>query len=323
MIIPEFLKKGDIIGVTAASCGVLDKIDKYENSINNIKKYGFKIKETSNVRASGIVSSSDIERAKELESLYLDNEVKMISIASGGDFLFDMLDNIDYSIIKDNIKWISGSSDPTSLLFLITTNYDIATIYSPCNMSGFDLEPLHQSYLNYFEILKGNLIKQEKFLYCEDKSFSDVFDKVNKWKNINGNVNEEGILIGGCIECLKDIIGTKYDKTKEFVEKYKDDGIIWYFDVFSMTSEDLYKTLIQFKYAGWFKYTKAILIGKVCFANSFIDYKYEDAIKNALPDMKVIYQFDVGHVKPSFTMINGVKVKIMSNENEGNMEYFS
>lgn len=323
MIIPEFLKKGDIIGVTAASCGVLDKIDKYENSINNIKKYGFKIKETSNVRTSGIVSSSDIERAKELESLYLDNEVKMISIASGGDFLFDMLDNIDYSIIKDNIKWISGSSDPTSLLFLITTNYDIATIYSPCNMSGFDLEPLHQSYLNYFEILKGNLIKQEKFLYCEDKSFSDVFDKVNKWKNINGNVNEEGILIGGCIECLKDIIGTKYDKTKEFVEKYKDDGIIWYFDVFSMTSEDLYKTLIQFKYAGWFKYTKAILIGKVCFANSFIDYKYEDAIKNALPDMKVIYQFDVGHVKPSFTMINGVKVKIMSNENEGNMEYFS
>lgn len=323
MIIPEFLKEGDIIGVTAASCGVLDKIDKYENSINNIKKYGFKIKETSNVRTSGIVSSSDIERAKELESLYLDNEVKMISIASGGDFLFDMLDNIDYSIIKDNIKWISGSSDPTSLLFLITTNYDIATIYSPCNMSGFDLEPLHQSYLNYFEILKGNLIKQEKFLYCEDKSFSDVFDKVNKWKNINGNVNEEGILIGGCIECLKDIIGTKYDKTKEFVEKYKDDGIIWYFDVFSMTSEDLYKTLIQFKYAGWFKYTKAILIGKVCFANSFIDYKYEDAIKNALPDMKVIYQFDVGHVKPSFTMINGVKVKIMSNENEGNMEYFS
>ena len=323
MIIPKFLKEGDIIGVTAASCGVLDKIDKYENSINNIKKYGFKIKETSNVRTSGIVSSSDIERAKELESLYLDNEVKMISIASGGDFLFDMLDNIDYSIIKDNIKWISGSSDPTSLLFLITTNYDIATIYSPCNMSGFDSEPLHQSYLNYFEILKGNLIKQEKFPYCENKSFSDDFDKVNKWKNINGNVNEEGILIGGCIECLKDIIGTKYDKTKEFVEKYKDDGIIWYFDVFSMTSEDLYKTLIQFKYAGWFKYTKAILIGKVCFANSFIDYKYEDAIKNALPDMKVIYQFDVGHVKPSFTMINGVKVKIMSNDNEGNMEYFS
>lgn len=323
MIIPEFLKKGDIIGVTAASCGVLDKIDKYENSINNIKKYGFKIKETSNVRTSGIVSSSDIERANELESLYLDNEVKMISIASGGDFLFDMLDNIDYSIIKDNIKWISGSSDPTSLLFLITTNYDIATIYSPCNMSGFDSEPLHQSYLNYFEILKGNLIKQEKFPYCENKSFSDDFDKVNKWKNINGNVNEEGILIGGCIECLKDIIGTKYDRTKEFVEKYKDDGIIWYFDVFSMTSEDLYKTLIQFKYAGWFKYTKAILIGKVCFANSFIDYKYEDAIKNALPDMKVIYQFDVGHVKPSFTMINGVKVKIMSNDNEGNMEYFS
>ena len=37
----------------------------------------------------------------------------------------------------------------------------------------------------------------------------------NEWSNLNGNVEEEGILIGGCIEVLKDIIGTKFDKTTE------------------------------------------------------------------------------------------------------------
>lgn len=321
MIIPNYLKDGDIIGVTACSCGVLDKLDKYEESISNIKENGFEIIETNNVRTTGIVSSDSVTRAKELESLYLNNDVKLVSIASGGDFLLDMLDKIDYSIIRNNIKWISGSSDPTSLLFLITTNYDIATIYSPCNMSGFDSKSLHQSYLNYLEILKGNLVRQNKFDFCEDKSFSDVFDKDNEWFNINGDVDDSGILIGGCIECLKDIIGTKYDKTKEFIEKYKNEGIIWYFDIFSMTSEDLYKTLIQFKYAGWFKYTKTILIGKVCFPNSFLEYKYEDAIKDALFDMNVIYKFDVGHVKPSFTMINGMKVRIVSNEKVGYLEY--
>lgn len=323
MIIPKYLKKDDLIGITAASCGVLDKIEKYELSISNIIEQGFKVVETNNVRTRGIVSSSSFIRAQELESLFLNKEVKLVAIVSGGDFLIDILDKIDFSIVKENVKWICGSSDPTSLLFIITTNYDIATIYSPCNMSGFNVKPLHQSYLNYFEILKGNLVKQNKFPYCESKPFNDILDKKNSWININGDVLATGILIGGCIECLKDIIGTKYDKTQEFIENYKKDGIIWYFDIFSMTSEDLYKTLIQFKYAGWFKYTKAILFGKVCFPSSFLDYRYEDAIKEALPSMEVIYQFDVGHVKPSFTMINGKKVKVVSNKDDNFLEYIN
>lgn len=321
MQIPTFLKDNDLIGITACSCGVLDKIDEYEKSLTNLYNNGFKIIETNNVRTNGIVSSDSITRAKELESLFLNPDIKMISIARGGDFLLDMLEHVDFNIIKNNVKWLSGSSDPTSLLYTITTNYDIATIYSPCNMTGLDKTPLHDSYLNYFQILKGNLLKQYKFDKCEYKSFTDELNLENKWVNINGNVNQEGILIGGCIECLKDIIGTKFDKTNEFIEKYKDEGIIWYFDVFSLTSENLYNTLIQFKYAGWFKYTKAILIGKVCFPNTFIDLSYENAIKKALHDIPVIYKFDVGHVKPSFTMINGMKTKVISNNYEESIEY--
>ena len=88
-----------------------------------------------------------------------------------------------------------------------------------------------------------------------------------------------------------------------------------------MQPEDLYRTLIQFKMAGWFRYTKAIIIGKVRFPSSFLNLSYEEMIKKALPNMKVIYNFDVGHVKPSMTMINGFKVRVISNDNEGSLEY--
>ena len=317
MITPKYLNKGDTIGTTACSCGVLEKIDKYEKSNKNIKSLGFDILETPNVRTSGIVSSDPITRAKELESLYKDSNVKAIAITSGGDFLIDMLDKVNYDVIKNNIKWLCGSSDPTSLLYTVTTNLDIATIYSPCNMSGFSSNNLHESYLNYFEILKGNLVKQNRYPFYE--SDDDIFDKENKWININGDVDETGTLIGGCIESLKDVIGTRFDKTNSFLEKYKD--TIWYFDVFSMQPEDLYRTLIQFKMAGWFRYTKAIIIGKVRFPSSFLNLSYEEMIKKALPNMKVIYNFDVGHVKPSMTMINGFKVRVISNDNEGSLEY--
>lgn len=321
MIIPKYLNDNEVIGITACSSGILDKIDKYERSINEVKEHNFRIKETNNVRTGGVVSSGTVTRARELESLFLDKEVKMVSIASGGDFLFDMLQEVNFDILKNNVKWLGGSSDPTSLLYILTTNYDIATIYSPCNMSGFSITPLHPSYENYFKIIKGDLVKQERFSKCEEKGFGDNFTKDNKWININGDVDEKGILIGGCIEVLKDLIGTKYDKTNEFIDKYGNEGIIWYFDVFSMTAEGLYNTLLQFKYAGWFRNTKAILIGKVRFPNSFVDMTYEELIAKALPDVKVVYEFDIGHVKPSFTMINGMKVRVISKTNEGGLEY--
>lgn len=321
MIIPSFLKENDIIGVTACSCGVLKKIDKYEKSINQFEDRGFKIVETNNVRTAGVVSSDKVTRARELESLFINKSVAAVAIASGGDFLYDMLSEVDFDILKNNVKWLIGSSDPTSLLYILTTNYDIATIYSPCNMSGLSSESLHKSYLDYFNILKGNLVKQEKSLFFENNEIDDLFDQPNEWININGDVLEEGILIGGCIEVLKDVIGTKFDKTNSFLEKYKDVGFIWYFDVFSMSSENLYNTLLQFDNAGWFRYANAIIIGKVRFPSTFTDMKYEDAIKKALPNIKIVYNFDLGHVKPSFTMINGMKARVVSNSEEGYMEY--
>ena len=321
MIFPKYLENCDTIGITACSCGVLGKIAKYEKSINNVKKQGFNILETDNVRTGGVVSSSNIVRARELERLFLNNNVNAIAIASGGDFLYDMLDEVDFYILKDNPKWLAGISDPTSLLYILTTKYDIATLYSPCNMSGFSSDDLHQSYLNYFEIIKGNLVKQERFPYMENNEVDDLFDQPNEWLNINGDVDESGIIIGGCIEVLKDIIGTKFDNTLEFLEKYKDEGFIWYFDVFSMTSEGLYNTLLQFKSAGWFKYARAIIIGKVRFPNTFTGMKYEDAVKKSLSDVKTIFNFDIGHVKPSFTMINGMKARVVSSDNKGSLEY--
>ena len=321
MIIPEFLKDNDVIGITACSAGVLDKIKDYEDSLDNFKKYGFKIKETSNVRTSGLVSSDKVTRALELQSLFLDKDVKMVAIARGGDFLYEMLDEVDFKVLSNNVKWLVGSSDPTSLLYILTTKYDIATMYSPCNTTGLNINPLHESYLNYLKFIKGDLVKQERYPYTEEKGFSDNFTKDNRWLNLNGDVYAEGIVIGGCIDVLKDVIGTKFDKTQEFIKRYEDEGFIWYFDIFSMSAESLYITLLQFKNAGWFKNTKAILFSKVCFPSSFVDMSYEDAIKKALPNVKVVYLFDIGHVKPSFTMINGMKARIISNDKEGSLEY--
>lgn len=80
-----------------------------------------------------------------------------------------MLSELDFNVIKDNPKWLQGYSDPTGLLFTITTNLDIATVYSD-NFKTFGMEPWHKSLDNNLEILKGNIIEQTSFSkYEEDK----------------------------------------------------------------------------------------------------------------------------------------------------------
>ena len=333
MIYPEFLKEHDTIGVTAPSDGVTDevKLKRLDNAIKNFEDRSFIIKETPNVRCSVKGrSSSSKERAEELESLYKDDNVKTIITSGGGDFLLEMLSELDFNVIKDNPKWLQGYSDPTGLLFTITTNLDIATVYSD-NFKTFGMEPWHKSLENNLEILKGNIIEQTSFSkYEEDKKLITGLEPFNLtkkvyWKNLNNEevINIKGRIIGGCLDLITELFGTRFDNTKAFLEKYKDDGIIWYFDVCELSSESLIRTLWKLKDNGYFKYTKGILFSRVYACNSYYDITYEEAIYESLKvlNIPIIINADIGHVSPRMTIINGAIATITSSKGKGKIKF--
>ena len=324
MIYPNFLKGKDYLGITAPSSGVGHKLELYNLSISNLKKH-FNIIETNSVRNNNIVSNTGEIRGKEFNELLKNDDVKCILCASGGDFCISSLEYIDFDLIINNIKWIEGYSDPTSILFYITTKYDIATIYGN-NAGSFDQIDLHKSLEINIDILKGNIKRQDKYdLFEREKLNNSLEYNLTEpviYCNVNGNVNETGRIIGGCLDVLSNIIGTKYDFTNKFIDRYNDDGIIWYFDIFSLSVEDLYNKLYQFKYAGYFDFTKCIIIGRVLFKKSFTGKTYEDILKEVLPDIKIINDFDIGHVVPKMTIINGSLVKVVSNNVEAYIETY-
>lgn len=354
MLYPKFLVKNDIIGICAPSAGIgKEKEIFFEKSLENIRKKGYRIKETASVRKEGIASNTGKIRGEEFNQLLEDKTVNMIWAASGGDMMVEMLDFIDEESLVKNPKWIVGYSDPTSLLFHVTTNFDIATIYGN-NAGSFDMENLHSSLENAFEILKGNRIKQESFEKCErEKRMPETLNSIEKseesdfpnesqkppslittelfsgyhldtdveWKTPNGKVNITGRLIGGCIDCLNFIIGTKYDGTAKFIEKYKEDGIIWYFDNFALRAEDLFFSLWHMKQAGWFQYAKGFVFGRTCFEGTLLDMSYEEAVKRALGnEVPIIMEADIGHVAPKFTLINGAIGHFISEKGKGSLE---
>ena len=166
---PSFLKGNGVIGVTAPSDGVVDsiKLNRLENAILKFFEQGYSIFETENVRMSGNGVSSDSKtRARQLEYLFEEPLVQAIICVGGGDFLLEMLSEIDLKKIEENPKWIQGYSDQTGILYLITTKLDIATIYGE-NFKTFGMEKWHPSLENNFEILNGNLITQTNFDFYE------------------------------------------------------------------------------------------------------------------------------------------------------------
>lgn len=263
---PKFLNENSTIGICAPSMGVGEKIEDFNKSIHNIKKY-FKIVETSSVRNKGLASNSAIKRAEEFQELIKNPDINMIWCASGGEILIDMLPYLDMDNILCNPKWIQGYSDPSSLLYLITTKLDIATIYG-VNAGGFDQDKLHPSLIYNLQLLKGNISIQNSFNKYEvpnslrKTSNEYQLNKEVKWISNNKEISISGRLIGGCIDVLNDIIGSYFDYTTDFIERYANDGIIWYFDIYSMSSLELYRTLFHMKYTGWFKYSKCFLYNR-------------------------------------------------------------
>lgn len=320
---PKFLSDNSIFGICAPSMGVGEKIEDFNKSINNIKKY-FKIVETSSVRNKGLASNSAIKRAEEFQELIKNSDVDMIWCASGGEMLIDMLPFLDMDNILCNPKWIQGYSDPSSLLYLITTKLDIATIYG-VNAGGFDQDKLHPSLIYNLQLLKGNIGIQNSFNKYEapnslrKKNNEYQLNKEVKWISNKKEISIKGRLIGGCIDVLNDIIGSYFDYTTDFIERYANDGIIWYFDIYSMSSLQLYRTLFHMKYTGWFKYSKCFLFGRVLISNEeFISYK--EAIKMALGDIPFIMDIDIGHTNPKMTLINGCICNIKCKDHKGSIE---
>lgn len=336
MIFPEYIKLGDKIGITAPSGGVTDeyKLLRLNSAIANFKKLGYEILETDNVRHEEYGQSSDAkQRAKEFMELYFNKDVKAIIAACGGDFLVEILPYIDFEKISNTKpKWIQGYSDITGLTFCITTICDIATIYGP-NFGSFGMKPLYKDLENSIKVLQGKDFIQNSFNMYQDGymdlksnfTFEYKFDKKTNWINLNNeeNITIEGNLLGGCLDILLSIVGTKYDNVLNYIEKYKDNGIVWYLESCELTGEQIIRGLFQLKEAGWFKYVKGFVFGRYGVYSSAYDIDYYDAIKRQLNELNVpiITDVDIGHKPPQLTIINGASARIISKNGKGILYY--
>ena len=339
MIFPDFLKQNDTIGVTAVSDGVGNELDqkRFYNGREQLKKRGYEVIFTDNVFRVGDKgrSADAATRGREFNSLLQDKRVKAIVAAKGGNFLNEMMAYVDYEAIVKQPKWYQGYSDNTWLTYVLTTKYDIATLYGS-NFGDFGMQDWQPCVENNLAVLEGKEPLQHSFERYQN-GFDDRVtglegykeDTAVCWKTDGRTAGKEsktvisGRWIGGCLDTLMILQGTGYDTTPAFVEKYKEDGIVWYLESFETTAENLMMNLWKLKESGWFKHAKGFVFGRPLFYRASMDTSYEEGVMYALGeyDVPVIFDADIGHLGPRMTIMNGARGIVETENRKGTIRF--
>lgn len=132
----------------------------------------------------------------------------------------------------------------------------------------------------------------------------------------NVEIDFSGRLLGGCVDCLINLLGTEYDRVREFTERYKDDGIIWFLEACDLNLMGIRRAMWQMEHAGWFQHCKGFLIGRPrtgMKAEEFGIDHYQAACEMIRKyNVPVMMDLDIGHLPPMMPLICGSMAQVVS-----------
>ena len=195
-MIPERIKKGDIIGIIAPADPVTNEdLEEFNSSILLMEGSGYKIKIGKNVFANPTgYGATAKQKAEDLNEMFSDKDVKMIWCARGGNNSNSIFDLIDYENIKKNPKIICGFSDITSITNIIYQKTGLVT-FSGQTFKG--VASCETEY-SYKEIIKR----------LQDGSL-ELGTKDDEYKVLQKG-SAEGIMIGGNLSLMHDLVAGNY-----------------------------------------------------------------------------------------------------------------
>lgn len=288
----------------------------------------------------------------------------VVITCGGGELMCEVVPFIDFEkIASSEPKWYMGYSDNTNYTFLSTVLADTAAIYGPC-APAFGREPWHESMEDAMKLLTGEKTEFSSYALWEKEEFSsedetgsallsyNVTEKAKYYyylpkeegneysgkllsgdeltndmsvpEELRSGLNISGRLLGGCVDILTLHVGTRTDKVAEFLEKYKDDGFIWFLECCDLDPLSMRRAFWQMREAGWFKYVKGFMIGRpLHFGEEALGVDQYNAVTDILGDVgaPIIMDLDIGHVPPMLPIVSGSVADVKAEGNKIIIKY--
>lgn len=331
----NFLPPKGTIGFVSPSfgCATSPYREAFANALEKWGAMGYSCKIGPNCYASDGVGISSIPQncAAELMKFYLDPACDCLLSCGGGELMCEILEYLDFpALAAAKPKWYMGYSDNTHFTHLLATLCDTASVYGPC-APAFGMEPWHPSLQDAFDLLCGRKNRVEGYPLWEKESLKNEENPLAPYhvtepriltKVPDCDLSFSGRLLGGCMDCLINMVGTRFDKTAAFAEKYREDGIVWFLEACDLNVFSIRRAMWQLEQAGWFSHVSGFLIGRPLNGQEMmgLDARHavlEVALRHNVP---VVMDVDLGHLPPMMPLIVGSLARVLCVGNQISIE---
>ena len=240
-------------------------------------------------------------RIEDLHEAFSRKDIKGIFCVKGGYSASQLLDKIDYELIKNNPKVFVGYSDVTNLHIVFNQKCNLGTYHGPMVKSNMINDFNDYTKTSFFEAMEKNETRYEE---PENMPLSILTEGKMPSESISG------VLTGGNMAIIVTTLGTQYEIDTK--------GKILFLEDVDEEIGSLNRMLTHLKYAGKFSDCNAVVFGNfVACKNTYTKenqhYELLELLKDFFADYDkpVIYGMESGHKKPyMFTLPLGAKCSI-------------
>ncbi len=298
---PPALQPGDTVGIIAPASNI--KREPLETGCEVLRQLGYKPFYFDSLLEKDIYFAGSAERrARELDEMFMRDEVRAIICARGGYGANYLLDTLNLQRIATHPKIFVGYSDITTLLTYILDSTGLVTFHGPMVTKDF-------SHADGVDV----------------RSWEAALTGTSEWAlNIGSESgakplaagSAEGILYGGCLSMLVASLGTPYE--------IQTAGTILFVEDVATKPYQVDRMLMQLKLAGKFADVHGIVFGEMldCSPIKGQDYTLEEVVLRVIGDLgvPVAYGLQSGHVsRRNITLPFGVRVALTVSRTEGSL----
>lgn len=308
---PRKLRLGDKVAVVSPSNPIKGREADFAKAVKRFKEVlGLELVAGKNAFNEFYYSAGTAEeRAGDLNAAFLDPEIKAIFFSYGGNTCIDLIERLDYDLIKKNPKIVCGISDGTTLLNSITAKTGLITFLG---MEFFEFANREMRY--EFEYMKkiwfdgsvGEVKPNPNWT-----NFDQLPTRYAGWRTIKPGA-AEGRLAGGNFNCFAQLLSTP------FMTELR--GNILIVETYNQHKKQIHRSLMQLRINGAFKEISGLVIG-YCTGSDDPEKKGNDRdIKDILLEVTDGYSFpimevgEIGHYVENIIIPIGGRAKLAATE---------
>lgn len=300
MIKPKRLSPGDTIGVISPASPSENRSEVFRAK-EYIEAMGYNVVIGKNVnKTRGITAASEEDRLDDIHEMFRRDDVDAVFVTQGGYGCAQLLRNLDFDLIKEHPKILTGFSDITALHLAINKVCDMVTFHAP-GMARFNDEELTE------------YTKESFFRNLTSPDPPGEIKKANpkKWLvRINGGTCEAPV-IGGNLTLICASLGTPWEIDTK--------GKILFFEDVEAEPWVMDHMLSHLRNAGKLDDAAGFVIGECtdCVPRKndpgyFTDLSIEDVFEYYLKPLgkPVLYGLPMGHSDDLATLPLGVMTRL-------------